>query len=83
MYRSHKDQGLVFIGIHCDQWKEGLDAAKTDKIEYTVFNDDSDKSQNAYHIEGYPTVFVIDKTGVIRSVDPRDLDAEVTKLLAE
>lgn len=83
MYRSHKNQGLVLIGVHCDQWSKALETAKKHQIDYPITNDAGSKSANAYRIDGYPTVFVIDRKGVIRDVDPQDLDASVRKLLAQ
>lgn len=83
MYRSQKGQGLVLIGVHSDDWKKGLDTAKQHKIDYPITNDVKGTSGKNYRIDGYPTVFVIDKKGIIRDVDPRDLDASVKKLLAQ
>jgi hypothetical protein len=38
---------------------------------------------NLYHIRGYPSIFVIDAKGIIRSRAPGGLDEIVDKLLAE
>ena len=75
---------MVFIGIHCDDWEEGKRAAEEDSIEYIVANDtEDDMTAMAYEIEGYPTIFVIDKAGKVRYQDPGDLEAVVKELLAE
>ena len=74
---------MVFLGIHCDDWDEALKAAKDDPIEYPITNDTGEKSQEAYDIQGYPTLIVIDKTGVVRDIDPIDLEASIEKLLNE
>jgi peroxiredoxin len=74
---------LVFIGIHCDKWPEAQKTAKQHKISYPITNAIGGKSPKAYKIDGYPTVFVLDKKGVIRSVDPDNLEAEVKKLLKQ
>ena len=81
MYKSLKGQGLVFIGVHSDKWEPGVQAAKKHKITYPITNDVSSKTGDAYKVNGYPTVYVIDKKGIVRFVDPPDLKAAVKKLL--
>lgn len=83
MYRSYKDQGLVFLGIHCDEWSEAVKTADEEKIEYPIFNDVRSASQNAYGIQGYPTVVVIDRAGKVRHVDPMNLEEAIKELLKE
>lgn len=82
VYASYKSQGLVLIGVHCDPDIAKRNACvKEKKIAYPVCNAVKDTSPKAYRIDGYPTVFVIDKKGVIREVDPGDLEAAVKKAL--
>jgi len=69
--------------VHCDDWAKGQEAIASEKIEYPVANDDGEKTQKAYEITGYPTVYVIDKKGIIRHVDPPDMEEAVKALLAE
>lgn len=82
MYGSYKSQGLVLLGVHGDpDWAQAVAVAKSEGIKYPITNDIDQKTLGAYKIEYYPTVFVLDKKGVIRAVDPADLDATVKKLL--
>lgn len=74
---------MVFIGIHCDDWEKGREAAEEDKIEYIVANDVDGKTETAYEIEGYPTIVVIDKSGSVRYRDPDNLEDAVKELLKE
>ena len=83
LYRSHKSQGLVLIGVHCDEAKAGANAVKRHGINYPDTNDVNGKSQAAYGIMAYPTVFVLDKRGRVRFVDPQDTEQAVTQLLRE
>lgn len=83
MYKSYKGQGLVLIGVHCDDWKKAQETAKKHQIDYPITNDVGGKSAKAFKIDGYPTVYVIDKKGVVRDVDPSNLETSVKKLLSE
>lgn len=74
---------MVFLGIHCDEWSEALKAAKEDSIDYPLTNDVDGKTQTAYGIAGYPTIVVVDKKGVVRHVDPSNLEEAIKELLAE
>lgn len=74
---------MVFIGVHCDTWEEGKKAAEEDGVEYIVANDSDGKTQEAYEVTGYPTIYVIDKAGSVRYVDPPNLEETVKELLAE
>lgn len=84
VYRSNKGQGLVLIGIHSDpNSANGLAAAKENKLEYAIVQDQNGKTQTLYNVQYYPTVVVIDKKGKIRFTDPRDLEGSVKQLLKE
>lgn len=83
MYRSYKDQGLVFIGIHGDKWDEAVAKAKDAGIEYPITNDDGGKTMDAYGVGAFPTIYVLDKKGVVRYIDPPHLGETVKELLAE
>ena len=52
-------------------------------INYPVANDVNGRTQNAYGVAAYPTVFVLDRRGKVRYVDPDDLEASVARLLKE
>jgi peroxiredoxin len=74
---------LVFLGVHCDEWDEAVKVAESESIEYPLTNDTDGATQKAYDIGGYPTIYVIDKKGVVRYMDPPDLEEAVKELLAE
>ena len=74
---------MILLGIHCDEWDEAVKVVKEYPIEYPVTNDVGDESQQAYVLLGYPTVYVIDKKGTLRDIDPVDLEAVVQGLLNE
>lgn len=74
---------MVFIGIHCDDWDEAVKAVDEIPIEFPITNDVDAASQKAYGLMFYPTVYVIDKKGVLRDINPTDLEGVVQELLNE
>jgi cytochrome c biogenesis protein CcmG, thiol:disulfide interchange protein DsbE len=83
VYASYKGQGLVLIGIHSDPDVAKRDACvKENKIAFPVCQAIGKKSPTEYKIDGYPTYYLIDKKGIIREVDPENLEASVKKALA-
>jgi thiol-disulfide isomerase/thioredoxin len=84
-------QGLSVIGIADDPVAETSQAANSFGMRYAAIGtDESSTTQRAFGVCAYPTVFVIDKRGVIRDVsvgfDPRkevEMEALLTRLLAE
>ncbi|HEX9295711.1 MAG TPA: redoxin domain-containing protein [Polyangiaceae bacterium] len=84
-------QGLSVIGITDDPVPEASQAARSFGMRYqAIATDPSYTTQRAFGVRALPTVFVIDKRGVIRDVsvgfDPRkeaEMEALVQRLLAE
>ena len=89
-YADFHDKGLEIVGVSCDQNVEDLNGFLTvnkDMPWPQLF----DASKPGWHdlakqygIEGIPTMFLIDKKGVVRSVEARENFEElIPKLLAE
>jgi thiol-disulfide isomerase/thioredoxin len=84
-------QGLHVIGITDDPVEEASQGVQTFGMRYAaVASDESYATQRAFGVRALPTVFVIDKHGVIRDVsvgfDPRkeaQMEALLRRLLAE
>jgi thiol-disulfide isomerase/thioredoxin len=84
-------QGLSVIGITDDPVAEASQGARSFGMRYAAIGTDpSYSTQRAFGVRALPTVFVIDKKGVIRDVsvgfDPRreaEIEALLTRLLAE
>jgi peroxiredoxin len=84
-------QGLSVIGITDDPVAEASQAANSFGMRYAAIgSDESADTQRAFGVRALPTVFVIDKRGVIRDVsvgfDPRkeaEMETLLTRLLAE
>jgi hypothetical protein len=84
VHESYKGQGLVLIGIHCDKdIAKRNEIVKQKKLTYPICQDVANGTQKAYFLEGYPTVYLIDKKGFVRAVDPADLGKAVKAALAQ
>ena len=79
---------MVLIGVHSDPDIQQRDATiKELNISYPVcedrFNDQKQPiSALDYKIDGFPTVYVIDKKGKVIATDPTDLEGVIKKALA-
>ena len=83
-------QGLSIIGITDDPVVAASKAASSFGMTYAIATDETYTTQKAFGVRALPTIFVIDKRGVIRDVavgfDPRreaELERLVERLLAE
>jgi thiol-disulfide isomerase/thioredoxin len=69
---AYRDQGLTIIGVHTpefDREKEPgnvRDQVRSLGIRYAVVTDNDNESWNAYSIQAWPTVVILDKQGRIR-----------------
>ena len=90
----YRAQGLTVIGVHSPEFDEERNVEHLRRevsslgIHYPVLTDKDYKTGNAYKVEAWPTVFLVDKQGRIRwmRVGESDYDeAErlIQKLLAE
>ncbi len=87
-YRKLHDKGFEVVGISLDQSKEQLMVfTKNNGMPWPQYFDGKgweNELSTRFHIEGLPTMWLLDKQGRIRNDDPSDnLEAEITKLLAE
>lgn len=67
-YTKYQSQGLVVLGITSDAPGVAAKAASGFGIQYTVGSDSNNNIFKSYHVSAMPTLFVIDKKGVIREV---------------
>lgn len=69
LHNDYKDKA-VFVGVSVDTDKEALKKFVNDaKIKYTIAMDPrAAKIGKGYKVEGFPTLYVIDKKGVVRYV---------------
>jgi thiol-disulfide isomerase/thioredoxin len=83
-------QGLEVIGVTSDPVDVAARTAQALAMRYAVASDPAENTAAAYSVRALPTMFVIDKKGVIREVfigfDPArhaDVEKVLTALLAE
>jgi peroxiredoxin len=83
-------QGLTVVGITTDAKSDASEFAERKSIGFSVLSDENGTTTQAYGISAIPTVYVVDKRGVVRDVmigyDPDHgprIEALAQKLLAE
>ena len=83
-------QGLSVVGVTTDPAEKAATYTELSGIKYPSLSDPGSMVSRAYHVSGIPSLFVVDRRGVVREVfvgfDPtRDakLEALVQALLAE
>ena len=93
-HKKYKDQGFVVIGVHSPEFSYEKDVEKVGKylrdhdIDYAVPIDNEFATWNRYGNRYWPAMYLIDKKGVIRSVqigEGRHVETEtlIQNLLAE
>jgi peroxiredoxin len=86
-YKKYHPKGLEILGISLDNNHDAWKAAvQKDRLEWIQLNDDKGwnaSSANAYFVDAIPASFLIDKNGIIHSIDHigRELESEVKDLL--
>ncbi len=83
-------QGLSVVGITTDSKSDAAEFAERKSLGFSVLSDENGTTTQAYGISAIPTVYVVDKRGVVRDVmvgyDPDHgprIEALAQKLLAE
>ncbi|HEY0324332.1 MAG TPA: thioredoxin-like domain-containing protein [Pyrinomonadaceae bacterium] len=91
---TYSERGLVIIGVHSPEFEREKQfenvrrEVKSLGIRYPVVTDNDYESWNAYNVQAWPTVFVLDKQGRIRWVHIGEgmydeTESVIKKLLAE
>jgi thiol-disulfide isomerase/thioredoxin len=90
----YRDKGLTVIGVHSPEFDEERKVEHLRRevsslgIRYPVVTDNDYQTWNAYKVEAWPTVFLLDKQGRIRWMrvgegDYDETERLIQKLLAE
>ena len=90
----YREKGLTFIGVHSPEFDEERNVEHLRRevtslgIRYPVVTDNDYQTWSAYHVEAWPTTFLLDKQGRIRWMhvgegDYDEAERLIQKLLAE
>lgn len=90
----YREKGLTVIGVHSPEFDEERVAANLRRavtslgIQYPVLTDNDYQTWNAYGVEAWPTIFLLDKRGRIRWKHVGEgaygeTERQIQKLLAE
>lgn len=86
----HTAEGLSVLGITTDPVPLAAEGARKASMSYSVFSDDSGDTVRGYKAFALPTLFVIDRRGVVRDIVVgysserlRQVDGLLKRLLAE
>jgi thiol-disulfide isomerase/thioredoxin len=90
----YRDKGLTVVGVHSPEFDDEREVENVRGevaslgIHYPVVTDNDYQTWNAYHVEAWPTVFLLDKQGRIRWMhvgegDYDEAERLIQKLLAE
>jgi len=93
-YDRYHDKGLTLIGVHSPEFEEERNVENLRRevaslrIRYAVVTDNDYQTWNAYHVEAWPTTFLLDKQGRIRWMHEGEgaydeAEQLIQKLLAE
>jgi thiol-disulfide isomerase/thioredoxin len=90
MYERHREQGFVIVGLAVDQAPTSTVAeyVRARGVTYPVAHVGSEAERRFGGVRGYPTSFLLDRTGRIRHavlgpIGPLSLEPAVRRLLAE
>jgi thiol-disulfide isomerase/thioredoxin len=93
-YDRYQDKGLTVIGVHSPEFDDERKVENLRRevaslgIRYPVVTDNDYQTWNAYNVEAWPTMFMLDKQGRIRWMhvgegDYDEAERLIQKLLAE
>jgi thiol-disulfide isomerase/thioredoxin len=93
-HEQYSADGLTVVGVHSPEFSEerNIENVRSEVaslgIKYPVVTDNDYQTWNAYNVEGWPTIFVIDREGWVRRVhvgegEYDETERTIRKLLAE
>ena len=90
LHKKYEKKGLAVVGISVDTGGARIvkPFAKERKLTYTILLDPKCAAKKGYRVYAYPTVYIINKQGIIRSVHrgygpgaEKELEKEIISLL--
>lgn len=88
LHATHQDKGLAVIGLSSEEPEVLADFLEEFPQPYTIARDDDRASNRSYMVNAFPTLFLVDRKGVVRHVfigvaNLDEVDRAVESLLAE
>ncbi len=75
---------FALVGVNTDDDLDTIRKVVAEKnLIWRSFYDGQGAISQSYGINAFPTVILIDDLGVIRSINPRDLDYSINELIEE
>jgi peroxiredoxin len=84
-YVRNKDKGVAILAINVGDTKEAIESyAKNNNITFTLQCDEHSMTSREYGVFGFPTIFVIDREGILRHkimgyIEPDQLEKQVAR----
>ena len=84
LHRENKDKGLVIWAVNVGDTKEFVESyAKNNALTFTMLTDEIAKLFKQYQVFGFPTIFILDKNGIVREKILGDIKIEKLQALIE
>jgi thiol-disulfide isomerase/thioredoxin len=83
---KYREQGFEIVGIHTtDDGKRMAEFARNRKLSWPIGVDVSDKTKSAYRVAVWPSLYLVDRNGILRIAlpHPYQLEEQVHRLLSE
>lgn len=69
VYKRYKDRGVIVLGVNVDETAEDMKKfLENRQVSFPIVRDGKQRLVEAASVEGMPTSFMVDGTGVIKSV---------------
>ena len=85
--KRYEESEFAIVGVNSDESREKLLRVMAEnELTWRSFFDGGGTDgpiATRWRVTGWPTVYLLDAHGVIRAIYPRDLDAEIAKLVEE
>ena len=81
-YRENKDKGLIVLAVNVGDSKEIVESyTKNNVLTFTMLTDEHAKLFKEYQAFGYPTIYILDKNGIVREKILGDIQTEKLQAL--
>ncbi len=83
-YRKNRDRGLTLLAVNVGSPAKLVESfAKSAGLTFTLLTDEHSASAERYGVFGFPTVFILDGTGVVRQKVLGEISVEQLQKLVE